>query len=71
MNTLIFKMASQWALARLGELSTWTGFWVAAHADYNVFLNPHLETALTNVGLAAVAACLVVMKEGWHAPVAA
>jgi len=71
MDKLLFKMGGQWALARLGELTTWAGFWTAAHVDYNVFLNPHLETAITNVGLAVVAAILVVIKEGWHAPAAA
>ena len=71
MNKLLFKMGGQWALARMGELSTWAGIWTAAHADYNVFLNPNLETAITNIGLSVVAAGLVMMKEGWHAPVLA
>jgi hypothetical protein len=65
-NKLLFKMGSQWVLNRLGEGTTYAGFWAWYHVNVNSILNPHLESALSNVALAVVGAALVAVNEGWH-----
>jgi lysozyme family protein len=72
LNSLMLKMATQWALNRLGEGTTWVGMWATLHSSYNIWLNPQIETNLQNAGLLIVGAIAIGIKEGWHrAPVAA
>ena len=71
MNAIIFKMASQWALNRLGEGTTWAGIWATVHSSYGIYINPQIEGNLSNAGMLIVGAIMIGIKEGWHQSVKA
>jgi hypothetical protein len=63
----LLKIAGAYALARLGEASTWSTLVAWSSAELHIQTSGDFNTAFVHFGLAAAALAGVLIKEGWQA----